>query len=130
MVGRLVKRLLLSAACLAIAVAGCTDHSADEKQVRAVVNQFAAEHGPRACDLLTHDALTQIYGGEHPEKAREQCIAASKRFSGAPIKITNVHWTDDTTAKVSATAPSGKPGYTVTVVKFGSRWRIDGIAKQ
>jgi hypothetical protein len=129
-----VKRLsslIAAAACAALALAGCTDHSTDEKNVRAVVNGFAAaEQGPRACDLLTHDALVQIYGGEHPEKAREQCVTASKRFRSAPIKITNVHWTDNTTAKVSATAPSGKPGYTVTVVKFGKRWRIDGIAKQ
>lgn len=125
-----MKRLALPIAAAALALAGCTDHSADEKNVRAVVNGFAAEHGPRACDLLTHDALVQIYGGEHPERAREQCVAASKRFRGAPIKITNVHWTDKTTAKVSATAPAGRPGYTVTVVKFGQRWRIDGIAKQ
>src|SRR3954447_5396746 len=100
MVGRPVKRLLLSAACLAIALAGCTDHSSDEKQVRAVVDQFAAEHGPRACDLLTHNALVQVYGGKHPERAHEQCVAVAKGFTGTTIDITNVHWTDNNTAKV------------------------------
>jgi hypothetical protein len=122
--------LIATSACAAALLAGCAEHGGDEKQVRSTVNEFAAEHGPRACDLFTHNALVQVYGGAHPENAHAQCVAASKRFRGAPIKITNVHWTDNTTAKVSATAPSGKPGYTVTVVKFGKRWRIDGIAKQ
>src|SRR3989440_3548510 len=105
-----VKRLAPLVACLSLALAGCTDHSTDEKNVRSVVNGFAAEHGPRACDLLTRTALIQIYGGKHPDKAHEQCIAASKRFRSAPIKITNIHWTNNTTAKVSATAPAGRPG--------------------
>jgi hypothetical protein len=122
--------LIAVAACLALALAGCTDHSSDERTIRALVTDFAAEHGPRACDLLTHNALVQIYGGKHPDKAHEQCVAASTRFRSAPIKITNIHWTNNTTAKVSATAPSGRPGYTVTAVKFGKNWRIDGISKQ
>ena len=54
-------------ACAAVALAGCTDHSKDEKTIRSVVNEFAAEHGPRACDLLTHNALIQVYGGTQPE---------------------------------------------------------------
>src|SRR5436190_1129438 len=56
---------LLAAAC-ALALAGCTDHSKDEKQIRALVTQFAAESGPRACDLLTTVALGQVYGAAHP----------------------------------------------------------------
>jgi hypothetical protein len=125
-----VKRLAPLIAAATLVLAGCTDHSSDEKTIRSLVNGFAAEQGPRACDLLTRTALVQIYGRKHPEKAHEQCIAASKRFRAAPIKITNIHWTDDTNAKVSATAPSGKPGYTVTVVRFGKHWRINGITKQ
>jgi hypothetical protein len=113
-----------------LALAGCTDHSADEKTIRSVVNGFANESGPRACDLLTHDALVQIYGGKHPEKAHEQCVTASKRFAGAQIDITNIHWTDKTTAKVSAAGVPPTHHYTVTVVKFGQRWRIDGIVRQ
>ena len=121
---------LAAAACAAVALAGCTDHSSDEKKVRAVVDQFAAEHGPRACDLLTHNALVQVYGGKHPEKAHEQCVAAATRFTGAKIDITNVHWTDNNTAKVSVGKQKAVHHYTVTVVKFGQRWRIDGIVRQ
>lgn len=132
MVARAVKRLvpLAAAACAAMVLAGCGDNSADDKKVRAVVNQFAAEHGPRACDLLTQDALVQIYGGEHPETAHEQCVAASKRFTGTTVDITNVHFTDSSTAKVSVGKEKAPHHYTVTVVKFGSRWRIDGIVRQ
>jgi hypothetical protein len=132
MVARALKRLapLAAAACVATMVAGCADHSSDEKQVRAVVNQFAVEHGPRACDLLTHNALVQVYGGEHPEKAHEQCVAASRRFTGAKIDITNIHFTDNNTAKASVGKEKAPHHYTVTVVKFGQRWRIDGIVRQ
>ena len=132
MVARAVNRLapLAAAACATLALAGCTDHSSDEKKVRAAVNQFAAEHGPRACDLLTRNALVQVYGGEHPEKAHEQCVAAAKRFTGTKIDITNVHWTDNNTAKVSVGKPKAVHHYTVTVVKFGTRWRIAGIVRQ
>ena len=122
--------LLAAAACAAVALAGCTDHGADEKKVKTAVNEFAAASGPRACDLLTQNALVQVYGGEHPEKAHEQCVAAAKRFTGTKIDITNVHWTDNNTAKVSVGKPKAVHHYTVTVVKFGTRWRIDGIVRQ
>ena len=121
---------LAAAACAAAALSGCTDHSADEKTVKSVVNQFAAESGPRACDLLTHDALMQVYGGNHPERAPQQCADASKRFSAAKIDITNVHFSDSSTAKVSVAGVPPTHHYTVTVVKFGKRWRIDGIVRQ
>jgi hypothetical protein len=126
-----MKRLCLPVllAAIPVALAGCTDHSQDEKTIRALVTQFATEQGPRACDMFTHDALARIYGGAHPERGRQNCLAASKRFRGATIKITNVHFKDNTTAKVYATDASGKTNYTVTAVKFGKRWRIDGISR-
>jgi len=93
------------------------------------VTQFASEQGPRACDLFTQAALARIYGGAHPERARQNCLAASRRFRGATIKITNIHFKDNTTAKVNATNPTGQTNYTVTAVKFGKRWRIDGISR-
>ena len=122
--------LLAAAACAAVVLAGCTDHGADEKKVKTAVNEFAAASGPRACDLLTQNALVQVYGGRHPDKARGQCAAASARFAGAQIDITNVHFTDSSTAKVSVAGVPPTHHYTVTVVKFGKRWRIDGIARQ
>jgi len=125
-----LSALVAAAACAAVALAGCTDHGADEKTVKSVVNQFAAASSPRACDLLTHNALVQVYGGEHPDKAHEQCAAASRRFAGAQIDITNVHFSDNSTAKVSVAGVPPTHHYTVTVVKFGKRWRIDGIVRQ
>ena len=124
---RLCLTVLL--AVFAVGLAGCTDHSKDEKTIRALVNRFAAESGPPACDVFTRDALARIYGGTHPERAKANCLAASKKFRGATIKITNIHWTDNHDAKVSATDPTGKVGYTVTVVKFGRRWRIADITR-
>jgi hypothetical protein len=128
---RPVKRLCLPAlvAALAVGLAGCTDHSKDEMTIRALVNQFASTSGPRACSMLTRVALARVYGGTHPERGRANCLVASKSFRGAPIKITNIHWTDNTVAKVSATDAAGKTGYTVTVAKFGRRWRIDDITR-
>jgi hypothetical protein len=121
---------LAAAACAAVTLAGCTDHSADEKTIRSVVDEFSADNGPRACDLLTHNAIRQVYGGTHPDRAHQQCVAASKRFTGAKIQITNLHWTNNTTVKVSAAAVPPTHHYTVTVVKFGRHWRIDGIVRQ
>jgi hypothetical protein len=122
--------LIAAAVCAAAMLAGCTDHGADEKQVKSVVNTFAGESGPRACDLMTRTALIQVYGGKHPDRAHEQCVAASTRFTGAKIDITNVHFSNDTTAKVSVAAVPPTHHYTVTVVKFGQHWRIDGIVRQ
>jgi hypothetical protein len=113
----------------ALALAGCTDHSQDEKTVRALVTQFASAQGPHACDLLTADAVARIYGNGTPARGRPNCLAASKHFHSATIKITNVHFKDNTTAKVNATDTTGKTNYTVTAVKFGKRWRIDGITR-
>jgi hypothetical protein len=124
---RLCLPVLLAA--FALGLAGCTDHGKDEKTIRTLVNRFASQSGPAACDLLTRIALARVYGGAHPERAKANCLAASAKFRGAPIKITNIHWTDNTVAKVSATDPTGKVGYTVTVAKFGRRWRIDDITR-
>src|SRR5437764_15103900 len=123
------RTLALIAGACALALAGCTDHSKDEKQIRALVTQFAGASGPRACDLMTTVALGQVYGNGHPENGRKNCLAQSKRFRGAAVHITNIHFSDNDTAKAFTMDATGRINYTVTAVRFGKRWKIDGITR-
>jgi hypothetical protein len=121
-------------AAIAVAVAGCGSSAktkANLRDVRAVVTEFALAHDARACDLLTDNAVQDVYGGftDPIPKARANCRARSRSFRGQAIKITQVNLVNDTTAKVGATSTDGKIGYTVTVRKNGTRWKIDQITQ-
>jgi hypothetical protein len=124
----------LTALVLASALAGCgSSPTAKEnaRQVRTVVTQFAVAHDARACDLLTDNAVQNVYGGfsDPIPEARANCRARSAHFKGQPVRITQVNLINDTTARVSATTPDGKVGYTVIVRKTGPHWLIDQITQ-
>ena len=124
----------LVALVLASALAGCGTSPASKanaRQVRAVVTQFALAHDAGACDLLTDNAVQNVYGGfsDPIPEARTNCRARSRRFKGQPVRITQVNVINDTTAKVGATTPDGKVAYTVVVRKTGPRWLIDQITQ-
>ena len=128
----MTKRLLPLAACAALALAGCgsdKQKGVDTAQIRSVVSQFAISAGPKACRLLSPDALVNIYGGytKPTDEARAACIQRSGSFKGQKIKITQLRVISDSTAKVTALNRKGDVTYTVTVRRFGPSWRIDEI---
>lgn len=117
----------------AVAVAGCGSDPAvktvDTNQIRSVVTQFAQASGPRACALLSPDAVVNVYGSftQPVDQARAACIAKSSSFKGKPVTITDVNVIDASTAKVGATNPKGDVTYSITMRRFGPSWRIDAI---
>ena len=128
----MAKRFLTAAACAGLVLAGCgstESKGVDTGQIRSVVLQFAAADGPKACALLSPDALVNVYGGfsKPVPVARAACIRRSANFKAAPIKITTLNVVDADTAKVGALNRKGDVTYSVTVRKYGPAWRIDEI---
>jgi hypothetical protein len=129
----MTKRVLPLLAAGAIALAGCgSDAKVDTGQVRSVVTQFAEADGPKACDLLSPDAVVNLYGGftQPVAQARANCLARSSSFKGRPVRITVVNVIDPDTVKVGATNNKGDVTYSVTLRKFGPSWRIDEVRQQ
>lgn len=113
-------------------VAGCGDDpvaKANKGKVREVVLRFALADDASACDLLTADALKNVYGGfgDKLAPARAACRKRSPQFRGEKVKITKLSVVDRQTARVAALSPDGKFTYSVTVRRPGKRWLIDQI---
>jgi hypothetical protein len=132
----MAKRLLPIATCvlLATSLAACGSDASkkvDVQQIRSVVLQFAASDGAKACDLLSPDALVNVYGGFSlpPDQAKAACVKKSVGFKGQPIRITKLNVVDDATARVTALNPKGDITYNVAVRRFGPAWRIDEITQ-
>jgi hypothetical protein len=126
---RATAALVLSAA--ALGTAGCGDNPgtpSDPATVRSLVTRFAAAGDASACDMLTGNALKNLYGRFNSPipKAKANCVKRSAKFSGEPIEITKVEIIDDVTAKVNALGKGGTFTYGVTLRK-GKRWLIDEI---
>lgn len=130
-----LRRLLpVTLAATAVAAAGCggATGTASDAQARRVVSEFANAHDARACDLLTVDALRNVYGGytAPPQKAKRNCISRSRHFKGAKVTTTDLTKVDADTVKVGALSADGKISYTVTLRRKGARrWQIDQIAQ-
>ncbi len=128
------KRLpALLAAAAALLVAGCGDDKSgvDVAQIRSVVLQFANSSDAHACDLLSPNALQDIYGGfkKSVEQSKAICVRRSNRFEGEPVKIDQLDVIDASTARVTALNPKGDITYNVAVRRFGPAWRIDEITQ-
>jgi hypothetical protein len=125
---------VLALAAVAVGAAGCGDDPVEKAnlgKVRAVVNQFAQAGDASACNLLTGDALSNVYGSFSTDinKARANCVKKSAGFKGEPITITKASVIDNQTAKVNALSKDGKFTYSVTVRKPGKTWLIDQITQ-
>lgn len=124
---------LLAAVAVAVAVAGCGDDTrgADVAQIRSVVNQFANSSDAHACDLLSPNALQDVYGGfkKPVPVAKATCVRRSAGFQGQPITIQELDVIDASTARVVALNPKGDVTYNVAVRRFGPAWRIDNITQ-
>jgi hypothetical protein len=130
----MTTRVLPLIAAAALAVSGCGDDASkkvDAKQIQSVVRQFAAADGPKACSLMSPDGLVNVYGGftQPVAQARANCLSASARFKGRPVKLTVLKVIDADTVRQGALSPNGKITYNVTLRKFGPSWRIDEITQ-
>jgi hypothetical protein len=129
------KRLPALLACaIATTASACGDgggSNPDYAQVRSVVTQFAEASDARACDLLSPDALVELYGGfrKPVAVARAACVRRSRAFRGEPVTITQVFVHADGTADVTALDPARDVTYNVDVRKLGPAWRIDGVSQ-
>ena len=126
-------RKCLAALRAAVAVAGCGDDKSgvDVAQIRSVVNQFATASNAHACDLLSPNALQDVYGGfkKPVPVAKATCVRRSSQFRGQPITIKELDVIDASTARVVALNPKGDVTYNVAVRRFGPAWRIDDITQ-
>ncbi len=124
----------LALAVVAIGAAGCGDDPVEKAnigKVRAVVTQFAQAGDASACNLLTGDALSNVYGGfgNDPKKSKAACVKRAATFKGEPITITKASVIDNQTAKVNALSKDGKFTYSITVRRPGKTWLIDQITQ-
>lgn len=130
----MTTRALPLLAAAALVVSGCGDDASkkvDVKQIQSVVTQFAEADGPKACALMSPDGLVNVYGGftQPVPQARANCVRASAKFRGRPVKLTVLKVIDPNTVRQGALSPDGKITYNVTLRKFGPSWRIDEITQ-
>jgi hypothetical protein len=122
---------------MSLAVAGCGGAGPREKadlgQARSVVQRFAAARDASACDLLTTNALKNLYGNftQSPAKAKANCVRTSAGFKGEQIKIIRSELLDNLTAKVVAHSADAKFSYSVNLRRVAGTkpWRIDSIGQ-
>jgi hypothetical protein len=120
---------------LAFSAAGCGQDAktkADLGQARSVVERFAAAQDASACDLLTDNALVNVYGNfQSPAAGKASCVKKSAKFKGDQIKIIRSQLLDSLTAKVVAHSSDEKFSYSVNLRRLsgGKPWRIDSIAQ-
>jgi hypothetical protein len=131
-----MRRALTLALFLALCVAGCgqsAKEKADLGQARSVVQRFAAAEDASACDLLTTEALRNVYGDfKGPRKtAHANCVKKAAGFKGDHVTIIKSELLDDGTAKVVAHSSDEKFSFSVNLRRAagGKPWRIDSISQ-
>lgn len=126
------NRIVIAAATAALAVAGCGDdpeRRVDTDQIRQVVRDFAAADGPEACDMLSPDAVVNVYGGftKPLRVSRQECERRAKNFEGERLHLGEIEIVDDASVRISAENSDRTFSYNVKVVRFGDDWLIDKI---
>src|SRR3954452_18738176 len=130
-------RRVVVIAVLALSVAGCGSTSPEEKadlgQARSVVVRFAAAHDASACDLMTPEALRNIYGNFKgaAAKGRASCVKRPAGLKGDRVTIIKSDLLENLTAKVVAHSSDEKFSYSVNLRRkaAGKPWRIDSISQ-
>ena len=79
-------RALIAAVASTTALAGCGDDPEkriDSDQIRQVVTEFAAADGPEACDMLSPDAVVNVYGGftKPLRVSHAECVRRAEKFA-------------------------------------------------
>ena len=124
-------RMAVLCAAAAVSLAGCSGErdTTEGRKVEAVVEQFAAAHGPEACSMLSHHALRHVYGrltGD-PRVGLRRCLSLSAHFTGEPIKVTFVQFSGSREAHASARALDRRRYYAVGLIKPRGRWLIQSV---
>jgi hypothetical protein len=139
----------LSAAGCSVNVAKIGDQSgtAKGKQAIAVVEKFAESNGAEACNLLTPNALRDVYGGQEaagtppapiegppPAYALKHCQEAAPKFEGQKVGIDKVTLIGDRAVKVQAKISQGNDAgdrlFDVTLRRKGNAYLIDEIREK
>jgi hypothetical protein len=130
-----MRPALIASLVLGLFVAGCgtsAKEKADLGQARSVVEQFAAATDASACNLLTDNALVNVYGNfKSPAAGKANCVKKSAKFKGDQVTIFRSELLDPLTAKVIAHSSDKKFSYSVNLRRVtGTKpWRIDSIAQ-
>lgn len=128
-------RPALIVAVLVLCLSGCGENAkekADLGQARSVVQRFSAAQDASACDLLTDDALVNVYGNfRDAAKGKANCVKKSAKFKGDQVKIIRSSLLDSLTAKVIAHSSDEKFSYSVNLRRLSGDkpWRIDSISQ-
>jgi hypothetical protein len=139
----------LSAAGCAVNVSKIGDQSGTKqgKAAIAVVKKFSLATGPEACDLLTPNALRDVYGGSQasgtppapltgppPAYALKNCRNAASKFQGQAVGIDKVTLIGSRAIKVQAKVSQGKNLgdrlFDVTLRSKGNALLIDEIREK
>lgn len=125
-------RTVIAAAIAALALAGCGDdpeRRVDADEIRKVVREFAAAEGPEACELLSPNAVVNVYGGfsEPLRKSRAECVRRSENFEGERIHLGEIEVVNDASVRISAKNSDRTVSYNVKVERFGGDWLIEKI---
>ena len=126
------SRALIAALAATTALAGCGDDPEkriDTDQIRNVVTEFAAADGPEACDMLSPDAVVNVYGGftKPLRVSHAECVRRSKKFKGERLHLGKIEVVDDASVRIGAENSDRTVSYNVKVVRFGDEWLIDKI---
>jgi hypothetical protein len=129
--GKRLPALLAFAAATILPGCGDAKREVDVEQIRSVVNQFAGSDDAHACDLLSPNALVDVYGGfrKPVEVAKATCVRRSVKFKGEPVRITHLDVVDASYARVTALNTAGDVTYDLALRRFGPAWRIDTITQ-
>jgi hypothetical protein len=129
--GRLTLAAAAAALCATLATGGCSgDRDTGEgRKIEAAVKRFAHSHGPDACNLMTHRALSRVYGGRSASAVvgKARCRARSSRFEGERVAVTFVKIKTSTEAQATAKTLDGRRYWTVGLLKRRGRWLIDAV---
>jgi hypothetical protein len=117
----------------ALVLAGCgAETNVDVDQVKSVVERFSLSHDASACDLLSANALTDLYGKfdkKNVARAHANCVEKAQHFKGEPVTIDNVNVIDNDRVRVSALDQDGVISYGVSLRRYGSKWLIESISQ-
>jgi hypothetical protein len=135
-------------ACGAESLTGGDDsETKNGKEAVAVVEKFAGASGPEACNLLTPNALRNVYGGEDavgqpavpidaapPQYAVDNCLEAAPKFEGEKIEIDKVDVIAERAVKVQAAVPGTADDedrlFDVTLRRKGDVYLIDEVREK
>jgi hypothetical protein len=125
----LKRTAALAAAAGALALAGCGGNEADQRAAERVAREFALADGPEACELMTENALEDVYGLDGSRSPYYNCVDRSERFEGQEIDIEETKEGEDDRITVTATTPDDRQ-FKVTLNETSGEWKVDRVIEE